>query len=120
MTHPTIPPWACQCWVEGDIIHVSCPQGEGHLTHYLAFPANAHGMHRLRSLLNNRRVESRLGTKGDQTQWGVDRDIKLLKRKIDPDGPVKQAKPKDKFAPAMRAKARDVLRGLGLIGVVPR
>ena len=120
MTHPTIPPWAAQVWVEGNTIHVACPQGEDHPTHYLAFPANAHGMHRLRSLLTNRRVESRLGTKGDQTQWGVDRDIKLLKRKIDPDRPVKQAKPKDKFAPAMRAKARDVLRGLGLIGVVRR
>ena len=120
MTHPTIPPWACQCWTEGDIIHVACPQGEDHPTHYLAFPADAHGMHRLRSLLNNRNVHSLLGTKGDQTQWRVDKDIALLKRKIDPDAPARRAKAKDRFTQAQRAVARTVLRGLGLTGAVRR
>lgn len=114
MTSPLPPPWAAQVWLEGNQFHVDCPQGEGHPSHRLSFPADGYGMHRLRALLTNRNVHSMLGTKGDMTQHNVEKDIKLLKRKINPDIPRREAKPKGTFAPSMRQVARDVMRRLGL------
>lgn len=119
MTSPTTPPWAIRVWVEGKMLQVDCPMGEELPSHRLSFPADWNGMHRLRALLAHRGPHSVLGTKGDMTQHRVDEDIKLLKRKIDPDK-VRVVKPKDKFAPELRAGARAVLRKFGLIGAVSR
>lgn len=116
---PTIPPWAARCWIEGKHIHVDLPMGEELPSHRLTFPNDGYGLSRLVHLLQNRNAHSLLGTQGDRTQHNVDKDIALLKRKIDPDK-VQVVKPKDKFTQAQRAGARSILRMLGLTGAVQR
>ena len=116
---PLPPPWAARVWLEGSTLQVDLPMGDGLPSHRLAIPWDNYGMARLKVLLNRRDVHSVLNTKGDPTQHRVDADIALLKRKIDPDK-VRVMKPKDRFAPNLRAAARTVLRSAGLIGATRR
>lgn len=111
---PLPPPWAARVWLEGDTLHVDCPMGDGLPSHRLAFPWDQYGMARLKVLLKHRNAHSVLGTMGDATQHKVNKDIALLKRKVDPDKPHKAQPPKGRFTPAMRQAARDVMRRFGL------
>lgn len=116
MTSPLPPPWAARCWVEGNTIFVECPMGDNLPSHRLAFAFDQQAMHRLRSLLMNRNAHSVLGTKGDLTQWQVDKQTIDDKCKVPfyNESQVGRPKDKDSFTAPMRQAARDVMRRLGL------
>lgn len=117
MNSPTVPPYAASIWVEGDLIHMELP-AIGRLTHHrLAFPNDAYGMTRAVYLLKQRTTQSLIGEEGDLTQAQLDRKIRNMKRKVKVDlagEVITKVKPKDTFAPALRAGARAVMRKMGL------
>jgi hypothetical protein len=118
MTTPNPPFWAAQVWFDQGKLHLHLPATQGLTSHRLTFPCDMQGLIRLKGLLEQRSHLSLIGTEGDLTQWQVD---KKLKTKVDTKGvPITKTKVKDKFVPELRAAARSVLRGLGLIGAVSR
>ena len=115
---PTIPTWAAQVWYEDGKLQVSLPSTVGQQSHRLTFPCDMQGMVRLRAMLEARSHHSTFCSEGDLSRHQL---AKKLRVPVDLSGvPITKAKPKDTFAPDLRATARAVLRGLGLTGAVNR
>lgn len=104
------PPWAASLWQSDEWLYVELPATIGHLAHTIRVPATVEGMTKILDMLKVRDESSRIGSKGDPTQWQVDRNVVSYD-----EGKVKRQKPKDKFSPQIRSGARDVLRKLGMI-----
>ncbi len=119
MSKQTVPSWAAQVWFEDGKLQVSLPSTmDGQQSHQLTFPCDQQGMIRLRAMLEARSHHSGFCSEGDLTQHQLARKLKVpvdLASEF-----IRKAKPKDKFAPDLRAAARSVLRGLGLTGAVNR
>lgn len=102
------PPWACSLWTFDDHIYLELPSTVGHLAHTLRLPNTIEGLTKALSLLNARNDKSTIGTKGDPTQYQVD---KLFYD----EAKVRRLNPKPKYAPEMISAAKEVLRRLNII-----
>lgn len=102
------PPWAFSIWCNSDHIFAELPAIGGHTVHTVKVPNNAEGIQKLLILAKSRNADSKLGMRGDPTQWQIE------KVTYDP-ARVRKVKEKLKFSPELRIGAREVLRKMGLI-----
>lgn len=104
-----IPRHAARIWVEDTHLCLSLP-GTGEASHCLRLPVDEAGLRKALSLLSARTPASRIGEPGDLTQYQIDRQrLAAIAKAVKPKGP------KPKFTEEQGAKARDVLRQLGMI-----
>jgi hypothetical protein len=108
MTDAIKPPWAISIWANSDHIFAELPAIGGQTQHLVKFPNDVTGFRKLLVLAKSRDIKSQLGTKGDPTQYQLD------KVTYDP-SMVRRPKEKVKFSAAQRIGARDILRKMGLI-----
>lgn len=102
------PPWAFSIWSDADSIYAELPAIGGHTSHTIKVSNDALGLNKLLVLARSRGAKSQLGSKGDPTQWQIERIT------YDP-ALVKRVKEKLKFTPGQRIGAREILRRMGLI-----
>jgi hypothetical protein len=108
MTDTIKPPWAFSVWFNSDHIFAELPAINGHTMHQVKVPNDVVGLSKLLVLAKSRSTDSRLGHKGDPTQFQID------KVEYDP-AMIKKVKPKIQFTAEQRIGAREILRKLGLI-----
>jgi len=115
MTAPIIkPPHAISLWVDGGVLHVELPGTDADKkAHVLRLPLNVFGMTHIVNLLQARTASSRIGEKGDPTQFQSNKALAALAKGFDPDK-IKRPKPKVTWSAELRAGAREALRKVGL------
>jgi hypothetical protein len=102
------PPWAFSVWCDVDNIYAELPAIGGQTVHTVKVSNDVVGLNKLLILARARSVTSKLGDKGDPTQWQIE------KVTYDP-AMVRRPKEKIKFSPGQRIGAREILRKMGLI-----
>lgn len=108
MTDTIKPPWAFSIWSNSDHIFAELPAIDGHTAHVVKVPNNEKGLAKLLVLAKARDLTSQLGTKGDPTQWQINKPtydpkmVKKVRRKVD-------------YTPEQRIATRSILREMGLI-----
>lgn len=105
------PPWAASTWIIDETLYFDLP-GPGH-SHQVRFPATPEGFTAALKMLQERGEISTIGTKGDPTQWKLDRKAKVPE--YDESKVRRVGRPRLKIAPELATAARDVLRRLGMI-----
>lgn len=102
------PPWAFSVWSDADSIFAELPAINGHTSHTVKITNDLVGFQKLLVLARSRSISSKLGHKGDPTQWQIE------KITYDP-AMVRRPKEKIKFTSGQRIGAREILRKMGLI-----
>jgi hypothetical protein len=102
------PPWAFSIWSDADSIFAELPAINGHTSHTVKVKNDVVGLSKILVLAKSRGADSRIGQKGEPTQWQIE------KVEYDP-AMVRRPKEKLKFTPAQRINAREILRKMGLI-----
>lgn len=102
------PPWAFSIWCDPDHIYAELPAIGGHTLHTVKVSNDVVGLKKLLVLAKARGIDSKLGQKGEPTQWHID------KVSYDP-SMVRRPKEKVKFTPKQRIATRDILRKMGMI-----
>jgi hypothetical protein len=102
------PPWAFSIWSDLDHIYAELPAIGSHSVHTVKVSNNVSGLKKILALAKFRNADSKLGQKGEPTQFQIE--------KVDYD-PAMVRRPKDKvkFTPAQRIATRDILRKMGMI-----
>ena len=108
MTDTIKPHWAIAIWSNSDFVFAELPAIGGHTAHIVKVTNDAQGLAKLLVLAKARDVTSQIGTKGDPTQWQID------KITYDP-AMVKRAKPKVEYTAEQRIATRAILREMGMI-----
>jgi len=108
MTDAIKPPWAFSVWCSSDSIFAELPAINGHKTHVIKLPNDGAGLRKLLILAKARNMESKIGTKGDPTQYQIN------KVTYDP-SMVRKVRQKINFTPQQRIATRDILRKMGMI-----
>lgn len=93
MTDIIKPPHAISIWATKEILYVELPKadGSGGQGHTLQLPLNVFGLTQCINLLKARQVSSRLGEKGDPTQFQSEKAIAEMSRKAAGyTGPIKK------------------------------
>ena len=110
--HPIIrPPHAITMWEDDGILVLEMPDATGRTeaVHYLRVPLNTFGLNEAVRILRSRNVRSRIGEKGDPTQFQVNAEMKALAKGYDP-ALVHRPHPKVHASPETRSRARDLIR----------
>jgi hypothetical protein len=102
------PPWAFSIWSDADSIYAELPMINGHSSHTVKVTNDVVGLNKLLILARSRSASSKIGEKGDPTQYQIE------KITYDP-AMVRRPKEKIKFTPGQRIGAREILRKMGLI-----
>jgi hypothetical protein len=102
------PPWAFSLWSDSDFIYAELPAIGGHTLHTIKVKNDVVGLKKLLVLAKARGASSKLGEKGEPTQYQVD------KISYDP-SMVRRVREKIKFTPEQRIATRDILRKMGMI-----
>lgn len=102
------PPWAFTIWSNSDYVFAELPAIDGQTAHIIKVSNDEKGLAKLLVLAKARDISSKLGTKGDPTQWQVN------KPSYDPKK-VKRVRPKMEYTAEQRIATRTILRELGLI-----
>jgi hypothetical protein len=102
------PPWAFSIWSDADSIYAELPMINGHSSHTVKVTNDVVGLNKLLILARSRSASSKIGEKGDPTQFQIE------KITYDP-AMVRRPKEKIKFTPGQRIGAREILRKMGLI-----
>jgi len=108
MTDTIKPPWAISIWSNSDHVFAELPAIGGHSAHVVKVTNDEKGLKKLLVLAKARDITSQIGTKGDPTQWQLD------KVTYDP-AMVRRAKEKVKYTAEQRIAARAILREMGMI-----
>lgn len=108
MTDTIKPPWAFSVWCNNDYIYAELPNINGNKSHTIKLPNDGVGLRKLLILVKARNNESRIGEKGDPTQF------QISKPTYDP-AMVRKVRPKISYTPEQRIKTRDILRKMGLM-----
>jgi hypothetical protein len=112
MTDIIKPPHAVSIWATKEILYVELPSADNGLTpsHTIKLPLNVFGLTQVVNILHSRSSTSRLGEKGDPTQFQAEKEIKEMQRAAAGyKGPVK----KDVTVPlteTLRTSVKDVIR----------
>jgi hypothetical protein len=102
------PPWAFSVWSDSDFIYAELPAIGGHTLHTIKVKNDIVGLKKLLVLAKARNLDSKLGQKGEPTQFQIN--------KVDYDpSMVRKVKEKIKFTPQQRIATRDILRKMGMI-----
>jgi hypothetical protein len=102
------PPWAFSIWSDSDHLFAELPAINGHTSHTVKVPNDVVGLKKLLVLAKARSATSKLGQKGEPTQWQIE------KVEYDP-AMIRKVKEKPKFSPAQKIATREILRKLGMI-----
>ena len=107
------PPHAISIWASKEILYVELPQahsGSGQ-SHQLRLPLNVYGLTQVVNILKARNDLSRLGEKGDQTQFQAEEEIKEMSRKAAGyKGKIKKPLAKAKATPELKLSIKDAIR----------
>jgi hypothetical protein len=103
------PPWAFSIWCDANHIFAELPAVNGLLSHMVKVPNNKAGLAKLLVLAKSRGPTSKIGEKGDPTQFQIE------KITYDPAMIRKVGRIKPKFSIDQKATTREVLRKLGLL-----
>ena len=107
------PPHAISIWASKEILYVELPQANGSSgqSHILKLPLNVYGLTQCINVLKARSQTSRIGEKGDQTQFQAEEEIKEMQRKAAGyTGKIKKPLAKAKATPELKLSIKDAIR----------
>lgn len=87
------PPHAVSIWATKELLYVELPQASGTpgTPHYLKLPLNVWGLTKCLDIIKARQENSKIGEKGDPTQYQADEEIKrMAKAAAGYKGPIKK------------------------------
>lgn len=112
MTNSIKPSHAVTIWSDKEILYVELPQASGQIgqAHILKLPLNIFGLTQCINLLKARSDASRIGERGDPTQFQADKEIQEMSKKAAGyKGPItKEAKVS--LTPERRDTVREMIR----------
>lgn len=102
------PPWATAVWFDSDWIYAEMQSVDGTKLHTVKVTNDLRGLQKILVLLRSRNAESRLSSRGEPTQEQIKRPS------YDP-SMVRRVRQKVVGTVEQRAKARAILREMGII-----
>lgn len=113
MSEALKPPHAVSIWASKEILYVELPKADGTpgTSHTLRLPLNVFGLTKCLDIIKARQENSKIGEKGDRTQFQADEEIKQMQRKAAGyTGKITRPPAKIKASPEMKTSVIEQIR----------
>lgn len=107
------PPNSPRVWITDDSLYFEFTNASG-ISHSIKLPATVEGFSHAIEMLHARTASTKIGMKGEPTQYMTEKDLSKLSTTFLANG-GKLTKKGPAFSQKLQDSARDVLRNMGLI-----